>query len=538
MPRSDDPLVFPSGKIAQDPKRYNMPDAPVAVKPELKPEQELEPAPPEPTLEHAPPSDSGEAPEPTEGLDAPPNTKKWWLIGGGVGLGVITLVVVLLVALGGREPVIAPSPSPSPSPTPSPTEVVDIGFGLLDDGIADHEYPPQAPARGDGFPTAYVMEDWVWDKAGPGWALSVVWGSRLNDYGEPAAGSESWAYLHSPEGVAFELFKLPQDFNYAPAVAGWHEDQRTAWIVAEYGSKAALFDLTTGTPDPLSFKMSSGSSQSVQLATALPDNTELWVAHGNEWTETRVFLHSPYGKWTRVLAQNDFYFSDPWSGVSPDGERVLFNIFSTADSGFTSARSGSIGRPNAVVYDLATGTESFLKPKYPSWPDHCSFTTWSAAGPQVNCWAWNGGSREEYFTVDSAGNLTASAGHSLTPVADLESLAEYTDEPSGIKLVSDIGSMQTFEVRLVRDGEDIVLASPGDRWSRAGIYVKGLTSIGPGVYRIDTYSSGSFLVDTTNGIMTTLVGMYPAPPSGALPFSIVHFGEGSGTGSGYSNYYG
>lgn len=540
MPRSEDPLVFPSGKIAQDPKRYNVPDAPPSVPAETSviepPRETVEPAyvqaahtyvEESPALEDIAPHGTHPPVDTAARLDVSGSSRKWilWV---GVGVGALAVIAILIATLAGGEPAAPPgaSPTPSPSVSPTPTEAPSVGFGLLDDGIAEDEYPAAAPHRGEGFPDAYVMEEWVWDKTGPGWALSVMSGAIYGEFGDPVAESGSWVYLNSPEGAAFELFALPDSYLKYPAIVGWLEDERKAWILADYGETGALFDLTTGVPDPLSFRMSSGSSQSMQLASALADNTELWVARGSDWSETRVIKRSPEGEWTRVLPQSDFYFTDPWASVSPDRERVLFPIYSDTDSGLASARSGSDLFPNFVVYNLKTGAETFVRPDYPgSGFDYCYFDTWRGSDPTVTCGRFAVESGAASYEVSGDGTLRTVAVEQGSHVGDLYALEEYTDAESNLTFVSAVDSERTYELRLARGDEDIVLAAAGEDWSRAGVHVARLVNVKPGVYRIETIDAGAFLVDTENAIMTRFITTRDLAGSQPLPTTAVYFGE-------------
>src|SRR5690606_6919888 len=80
MPSHGEPMVFPNGKIAQDPTRYNIPDQP------------------QPPL--------------------PPASRRWiWIVASVVGFA--TLLILVVLALVNRGPSDAGPPSPSPSPVPT-----------------------------------------------------------------------------------------------------------------------------------------------------------------------------------------------------------------------------------------------------------------------------------------------------------------------------------------------------------------------------------------------------------------------------------
>ncbi len=206
--------------------------------------------------------------------------------------------------------------SASPSPTVT-APVADVGL----DGIAD--YPALAAARGEGFPSAYVMEDWVWDHVGPGWSLES-YSMRLGAYVEPAQEAPNpVVYLVSPDGAAFELVALDHAQSTGLRVVSWREDERTATVWWEgdgtNSGDAAELDLQTGALDPLDFTMPGKihSRWETPIAVAA-DGTELWEA-GASGVAPRFYRWSHADGWT-VAAINALPGLGTTSGFSLFGE--------------------------------------------------------------------------------------------------------------------------------------------------------------------------------------------------------------------------
>lgn len=208
------------------------------------------------------------------------------------------------------------STSPSPSVT---TPVADVGL----DGIAD--YPALAPARGEGFPSAYVMEDWVWDQVGTGWSLesfSMAW----DPYTEPSPEiPNAVVYLVSPDGAVFELVALDRAKSGGLRVVSWREDERKALVWWEGdgtdNGDAAELDLETGVLDPLDFTMPGKVHSTWETPIAVnASGTELWAAGAQG--VSRYYRWSPDDGWT-VAAMNDLDVSGATGGFQSLGDFIL-----------------------------------------------------------------------------------------------------------------------------------------------------------------------------------------------------------------------
>ncbi len=283
-------------------------------------------------------------------------------------------------------PVVETSmPWTSASPSPSASAAVETG-GL--DGITD--YPALAPARGEGFPSAYVMEDWVWDHVGPGWSLAT-YSMEWNPYAEPTPLiPNAFIYLVSPDGATFELFGLDHKDSAGLRVVAWHEDERMAVVWWEGDDvdpgDAAWLDLSTGAIDPLDFTMPGKVHSTVETPIAIAaDGTELWQASAPGVAE-RFYRWSHADGWT-VAAVNDLPglgtatgFDVAVSGfpgrpvaTRDDGAAVVFARFAEGKSIYQQDPPVEL-----AVYDLARDvvTRTMVSVDAP----RVYFTGWSAAG--------------------------------------------------------------------------------------------------------------------------------------------------------------
>ncbi len=157
------------------------------------------------------------------------------------------------------SPSAAPVPSSEPAtawtpPSDASPEVVDLipgrKPGVFDDGIASTDLPKFAPRRAPDYPAARRMADWVWDYVDDQWALVLFHDSVA----EPAAAG--YFYLVSPEGVYFEVMRLPERYSRSVELRRWRERDASAVIVFDqdpgwYNTDWAgvVFDLRRGTTD-------------------------------------------------------------------------------------------------------------------------------------------------------------------------------------------------------------------------------------------------------------------------------------------------
>lgn len=248
-------------------------------------------------------------------------------------------------------PVVAMSQTPSPvateSPSPAPSAAIT-------------EFPPTAAARGDGFPDAYEMRDWVWDHVGEGWSVRSYSAAADASVDSPRNPPGAVLYLVDPEGVAFELAELGPEYSLGARVVSWQEDERTAHLVWEGDNESiapggAVIDLATGTVSPIVFATPWGQSSTVAPLAVSATGNELWEA----WlgTHVRFYRYGTADGWTVATANDLEGISDrtasprwdtaevagePWLLTRQDSAAVLFELRPTRD-----------GSPTAVaVYDL------------------------------------------------------------------------------------------------------------------------------------------------------------------------------------------
>lgn len=273
------------------------------------------------------------------------------------------------------------STSPSPSPTAT-APAADVGL----DGIAN--YPALAPSRGEGFPTAHVMEDWVWDHVGPGWSLesySMAW----DPYTEPSPEiPNAVVYLVSPDGATFELVTFDHPRSAGLKVVSWREDERKALVWWEGNGvdegDAAELDLQTGVLDPLDFTMPGKVHSMYEQPVAVSsDGTELWVAW-RDGVGQRYYRWSFAEGWT-AASINDLAGLGTLSGfnvlsqlgpserayVRADGGAVALGRFKDGDDSYGGASPVEI-----AIYDLERDVVT-LTEVAPGFPGEV-FVGWSA----------------------------------------------------------------------------------------------------------------------------------------------------------------
>jgi len=231
-------------------------------------------------------------------------------------------------------PMVSDAPSPAPS-TPASAESEDPRFDDSPDGIAEDALPELAADRGylvepgyvyDGheglpYPSAHVMEDWVWDAVGERWALSIA--SLQRDYYDPEFEQPTAVmYLESPEGVTFELFELPDRAWDDARVVSWREDQGTAmvWWAADdenrWGHGGAI-DLRTGVLDDLAFGVYGEGAHDIRFITANAQGDELWRAESEAGFK--------YYRWSDG-ADDDGWVASALVDQSPDADDASGSI--------------------------------------------------------------------------------------------------------------------------------------------------------------------------------------------------------------------
>ncbi|WP_297084386.1 hypothetical protein [uncultured Demequina sp.] len=273
------------------------------------------------------------------------------------------------------------APAPSASPVASPTatasvEPEDPRFDDSPDGIADDALPALATERSDpylDYPLAHVIEDWVWDVVGEGWAVEVA-AMQQEYFNDEFVQPTAVMYLVSPEDTHFELFELPERAWDDARVVSWREDQDVAMVWwarpdAERGrtGHGAAVDLATGELDDLAFGVYGESSEDIRFITANAQGDELWRAESEagfkyyRWSDG-----ADEDGWVASALVDQFPDADAaadtigWTGpvTAEDGDSVLLRA---------GGPSGDGGQSLVLMtYALSTDTvERFTFSQYP-----------------------------------------------------------------------------------------------------------------------------------------------------------------------------
>lgn len=452
--------------------------------------------------------------------------RRTWVIATAAGVVVLGAGIGVIAALsGGGGAVAAPTSSPSPSPTQaSPSASAAPVASLLDDGIDADEYPKAAKSAGAAYPEALVMEDWVWDRVGPTWALVSV------AHYDAAAGTASSTviYLASPEGVLFDLAHIDQAGMVAQVVS-WLPSERKARIqltpvsYEEEREGGALLNLQTGALEQMAFTMAGGKSRSESFQAASADGAELWSAFDDDYAERRFERWSPSGGWQRVLSDADLA---QWTAVSSqDGSVVAVEIASSVDSGFASGRSGQPGEPVIVVYDVSTGGQAVLRPSYEGGGDSwCGLAAVSNEGdPIITCWQ-DGGERTLWAKVADGRPLTELSPTDLQALQLQSALYDATTATladEGVTLVSAASDSQVYEVTVDSGGSPVTVLKAGSDVPFGGLSQFYATRVTDGVTLVRA-TEACAIVDTQNANGVVLA----ASDSGTI--GCIGYGRGNG----------
>ncbi len=312
------------------------------------------------------------------------------------------------------------------SDAPLPTPQGGSDSPTSEQGKPITEYPPVAPSRGEGFPVAFEMRDWVWDYVGNGWSLQSYSASQGLDAKRHVTIPEATIYLVSPDGAAFELVTLPPEYSGAMRVASWQEDERGAHIVWDGDNTAdpavpagaGVLDLTTGSVSPLVFSTPWGVSSTVTPLAASATGNELWAAFlgGHQ----RFYRYGTADGWT-VAAVNDLESigdrtaDHRWDTAELVGDRRLVTRPDSAAVLFERRpwRNGPL--EEFAVYNVNSGAlvRSELQFSFPIEPDVvCTVTAWIGDSElSYDC----GGKRLSFFTVVpvTGGSATAEYGEAV-----------------------------------------------------------------------------------------------------------------------------
>ncbi len=288
-------------------------------------------------------------------------------------VGAVAAVGVLGVAAWGLTGTAAPEPAgpASHSPTPEATASSEAAASAtassgpsVAPSLANGDLPALAdmpevddaldPTLVPDYPEAYVMEDWIWDEVGPGWGIGVV--AAL--YYPPTYEYEGQLppavlYLHSPEGVYFEVAQLP---------AGWWDDTRVvSWDEAGGGVRlwsrdgGARYDLRTGELEEVEFSIGGEPAEAETFIAADADGNELWEARNDNGGG--YYRWSADEGWAKASTWEDAPSAmgpSQWPGVTSSaldatGSRVLLTT-SSAD------QPDGLLPDEVVVYDVSDDT--------------------------------------------------------------------------------------------------------------------------------------------------------------------------------------
>jgi hypothetical protein len=413
-----------------------------------------------------------------------------------------------------------PWPSTSAAPA-APT--------LLDDGIAAGEYPPAAPSAGAGYPKALTMKDWVWDHVGPTWTVVSV-----SNYDPQArTAGPSVIYLASPEGVLFDLAHVNKPGSVIQVVS-WLTSERKARIQItsmandQPGTHGALVDLQTGEVQDMTFSMSTGQSDIETFGAASPAGAELWSAVDPNYTERRYERWTAAGGWKQVLTDADV---PQWTAIANhDGSFVAAELYSTADSGFASARSGPPGQPVFVVYDVASGAQTLVRPSYGSVLDSwCNLSAVSDAGdPIVTC--WHGDSQQTLWAKAADGEPLAGLSQvdlmTMQMPGALYGAAKAELPAQGITVVSAASDAQVYEVSVDSGGSPVAVLKAGSDIPYGGLTQFYATRVAEGVTLVMA-NEACAIIDTKNAHAVTLA----SATSGIV--GCIGYGRGNGNPPSY-----
>lgn len=434
----------------------------------------------------------------------------------GLGMGIMAL-------FGGTGTGPNVAPSESLQPLPNPTLV-----SYFDDGISTGDYPAPIAWRGEGYPEALQMEDWVWDRIGPRWAIVLFGQSEALDSSVGGIPPTPVVYLVSPEGVYFELADLPRKVADGPQLVSWHESDRTARIVWNFASEGGLLDLTAGGVDETNFQMSNGRTYNVQFLAANAAGNEVWMARGSDGLENRFELWPGTSPWERILVgQDDLYLEWFTYPANPSDSAIALQVYSTADPAFASARSGLPGEPRLVVYSLDTGEDTFIRPDIPLDHPSCTYLGWiDDVSVGYACWD-DATSTQKDFQVFVDGTDRVEPYDWLTPwFADISSGETVRVPDSDLEIVGSPEGGTISEIRLLTTSGPMVLVDATMLGPEGG-QIESLDQVAPGVFRLVTWDGIVIGIDTRSATIGPTILPTTQDGTPLMSHSYVFFGEAS-----------
>jgi len=440
--------------------------------------------------------------------------------------------------------------------TPAATSV-DFGWqhteleGYFSDGIAPDEYPPVAQSRGAGYPEALEMEDWVWDRVGPTWAL-VLYAGSPNVFASAPEFAKPELDLVSPEGVHFALPELTIPGNDWPMLASWREESREAVVTPNgYGAGVGnyLVGLDSGAGEqvvlPRDYR---GDDRCSQEDWGYPvgagaSGRELWgigpcvASDGLEyelyfqWTASDGWVRAfPDPQDVSLRGFTAFPRNGGATDVSPDGSSVVFQVTPIGDTWHpTGARSGPEGVPRVLVYSLETGENRVTTPTFPaSETDVPYYQGWFDSSTIL---FQAGGGRDDAGRSYGLSADGSPATQLVDPDASLTSALgrDASVSPNGwpFTLVSERSDYSVYEVRMTVDGREVVAASWRDYLRRQGERLTSAEELAPGVFRV-TMEDGTVLgLDTVAGEVAPYVSARDGDGGLVTASTHVFYGEGT-----------
>jgi len=308
----------------------------------------------------------------------------------------------------------APTAPESAIPSPPPNAIIA-------------EYPPVAASRGEGFPEAYEMRDWVWDYVSEGWTVQSYSASEDLSVDKPAMVPDAVIYLVDPDGVAFELFELAPEHSVGARVVSWQENERTAHLVWAGDSTGvapggAVVDLENGAVKPLVFATPWGESSTVAPLAVSAAGNELWEA----WlgTHQRFYRFAEADGWA-VASINDLEgLSDRTADGRWDTAMLVDDsrLATRPDSGavlleYRPSRNGPLEDAKVYRVDTDTLVEVNVGFSFPIGPEVvCTTAEWLAdAALTYDC-----GDQQATFPYPAFPETVAGASYGEAIVADSE----------------------------------------------------------------------------------------------------------------------
>jgi len=518
IPPSQESVVLPSGRVARPAEEYLMADRSETSGDEGGVDEERGPDVGEPGWPvKAAGDDSGDEPQ------GPGGVPRWvlWVALGGVAAGILT--AALAGGFGGGS-----TPGETTSPTASATPIV---LGHFDDGIADSDYPPPLAWRGEGYPEARVMEEWVWDRVDSDWAIVLFAAeSGASDTALPTPV----AYLVSPEGVYFELSELPGRVADGATLVSWHEDERTARIVWDQGTRGGLLHLESGEVEDTSFGLTAGRTKDIQFLAANADGREIWSAWGLDGLETRFYSWTAEAAWEWILSsQEDLHVEWYVNPTSPDSSAVALQIYTIADSLVASERSLPPGVPNMVVYSLETGEDDRFIPAVPYTEPNCWFTGWiDTTSVGFSCWDDVADVQADFRVyVDGSGRVEEydGSGPWYSHLIGNETV-QHPTEP--VVLLVDPDTAGVVGVRVLEDTEAVTVVDLDTHLGGFGHTISTFDEVAPGVFRLVTTDNVVIGIDVEAAVIGPII--VATTPSGVplMGRSYAFFNEATPSGTG------